>query len=100
MTQENQVFVANVVVTDLTWETVALNVINWLACAIVKISAIVKIRKYRRLHEGHHFILMAMVVHNTPGRNMFCFIRDCACFFHDKWLEGHLSLSFFIQFFK
>jgi hypothetical protein len=38
-------FVANVMVTNLTWETVAMDVISQLACAIAKLNAIVKIRK-------------------------------------------------------
>ncbi len=62
MTQE-QVFVANVMVIDLTWETVAMSVIIQPKGAIVELSAIVRIRKYRRLHDKHHFISMAMEVH-------------------------------------
>jgi len=31
---------------------------------------------------------------------MDCFIKECACFFHDRRLRGHLYLSFCIQFFK
>jgi hypothetical protein len=50
--------------------------------------------------EGHHFILMAMEVHNTPGRDIDRFIRKGAQFFHDKESRSHLSLSFCIQFFK
>jgi hypothetical protein len=52
-----------VVVIDLTWEIMALNVITLLAGAAMKFSAIIKICKYRGLHEGHHFIMMAMEVH-------------------------------------
>jgi hypothetical protein len=48
------------------------------------------------LHEGHHFILMAMEVHNAPR----CFIRECVCLFHNRQSKGHLSLYFSIQFFK
>ncbi len=75
MIHEDQVFVANVVVIDLTWEIVVTNVINQPLGAVVKISAIVKIRKYRRFNEGHHFIPMAMEVHNASGHDMTCFIR-------------------------
>jgi hypothetical protein len=32
---------------------------------VVKLSVIVKISKYRGFHEGHHFILMAMEVHDA-----------------------------------
>jgi hypothetical protein len=42
MTFEDQVFIANVVVIDPTWETVAMSVINRLIGATVKFSAIVK----------------------------------------------------------
>ncbi|CAK9198599.1 unnamed protein product, partial [Sphagnum troendelagicum] len=58
----DQVFVANVMVTDLTWEIVASNVISQLACVVTKFSIIIKIYKYKRFHEGHHFIPMALKV--------------------------------------
>lgn len=35
-----------------TWETMDTNVINQLVGATVELSTIVKIRKYRGLHEG------------------------------------------------
>jgi hypothetical protein len=66
----------------------------------MKLSPITKIRKYRRLHERHHFIPMAMEVHNAPGCDIDCFIKECACLFHDRQSRNHLSLSFCIQFFK
>jgi hypothetical protein len=53
MTCEDQVFVANVMVIDLTWEIVATSVINQPDGAIAELSAIVKIYKYRRLHDKH-----------------------------------------------
>ncbi len=40
-------FVADVVVIDPTWETMALNVISQLVGVATKLSAIAKIRKYR-----------------------------------------------------
>jgi len=99
MTWEDQVFIANVVVINSMWETVVLNVISQPSNTIMKLSAIVNIYKYRRLHEGHHFISMAMEVHGTPKRYMDCFIKECAHFFsHNKRLTSHLSLSFCIQF--
>ncbi len=67
MIREDQVFVANVMIIDLMQETVVMSVISQLACVVVKLSAIVKICKYKELHKGHHFILMAMEVHNTHG---------------------------------
>ncbi len=88
------------VLTDLTQETMVSNVISRSTSAIAKLSAIVKIHKYRGFQEGHHFTPMAMEVHNTPKRDMDRFIRECARLFHDKCLGGHLSLSFCIQFFK
>jgi len=54
---------------------VALNVINPSVGVIMKLNAIVKIHKYKRLHEGHHFILMAMEVHGAPRCDMDRFIR-------------------------
>jgi hypothetical protein len=80
MTQKDQVFVANVVVIDPMWKTVVSSVINRPRGAIVELNAIVKIRKYKGLHEGHHFILMAMEVHNTPRHDMDHFIKECALF--------------------
>ncbi len=62
----------------------ALNVITRLAGAIVELNAIVKIRKYKGLHEGLHFIFMAMEVHGAPRNDMDCFIRDCAHLFHGR----------------
>jgi hypothetical protein len=66
----------------------------------VKLGAIVKICKYRRLHEGHYFIPMAMELHNAPKHDMDCFIRECAYLFHDRQLGGHLSLFSLVQFFR
>jgi len=98
------IFVVDVVVIDPTWETMASNVISQLANAIVKLSMIAKICKYKGLYEGHHFILMVMEVHSAFrrafGRDMDCFIKECAHLFHNRGLGGHLSLSFCIQFFK
>jgi hypothetical protein len=97
---EDHVFVANVVVTDPTQEIMATNVINRLESVIVELNTIVKINKYRKLHEGHHFILMAMEVHNTSEHDMDRFIKEYACIFYNKRSEGHLSLSFCIHFFR
>lgn len=52
MTCEDQVFVANVVVTVPTWEMMVTNVISQLVGANAILNTIVKICKYRRLHEG------------------------------------------------
>jgi hypothetical protein len=84
MIREDHVFIANVVVTDPMWETMASNVISQPTDVIVDLSAIVKIRKYRGLHEGHHFIIMAMEVHGTPWHNMDHFIKECARLFHSR----------------
>jgi hypothetical protein len=79
---------------DLTRKMMASSVISqWLSVA-TKLSAIVNICKYRRFHEGHHFILMAMEVHDVPKHDMDCFIKECACFFHNRRSRGHLFLSF------
>jgi hypothetical protein len=43
---------------------------------------------------------MAMEVHNTLRHDMDCFIKECAHLFHDRQSKGHLSLSFYIQFFR
>jgi hypothetical protein len=72
MTREDQVFVADVMVINPTQETMASSVITWLASVIAKLSAIAKIRKYRELHEGHHFIPMAMEVHVCSRPPIIC----------------------------
>jgi hypothetical protein len=83
-----------------TQEMVATSVISRFTSATVELSVIVKIHKYKEIHEGHHFIPMAMEVHNALERDMDHFISECACLFHDRHLRNHLSLYFCIQFFK
>jgi hypothetical protein len=89
------------------WEMVFLNVINQPTVTIAEPIAIAKIRKYGMLHEGHHFISMAMVVHGTSGviwiissRNVFVFfminnkkIID-PCFFAFNFSNNMLVLLF------
>jgi hypothetical protein len=58
MTHKDQVFVTNVVVTNLMRKTVVSCVINQLVGVVVELKAIAKTHKYRKLHEGHHFVLM------------------------------------------
>jgi hypothetical protein len=72
------------------------SVINQLACVAMKLSTIAKICEYKGLREGHHFISMAMEVHDTPRHDMDRLIKECACLFHDRQLGGHLSFSFCI----
>jgi hypothetical protein len=97
---KNKFLLFDVMVIDLTWELKATNVINQLIGIVVEFNTITKIHKYRRFHEGHHFIPMAMEVHGAPERDMDCFIRECIHLFHNRQSRGHLSLSFCIQFFK
>jgi hypothetical protein len=75
---------------------VVANVINQPIGAVVKLNTIVKIRNYKRLHEGHHFIPMAMEVHDTRKYDMDRFIKECAHLFHNKQSKDNLSLSFYI----
>jgi hypothetical protein len=63
---------------------VASSVITHPLGATTKLNTIVKICKYRGLHERHHFIPMAMEIHNAFGLDMNCFIKECARFFHDR----------------
>jgi hypothetical protein len=58
--------------------------INQLVGAAAKLNTIGIIHKYRGLHEGHHFILMAMEVHNSPMRDMDHFNKECVRIFHDR----------------
>jgi len=92
MTWEDQVFIANVMFIDPTWKLVALNVIGWPVNSIAKLNTITKIHKYKRFHEGHQFILMAMEMHDAPKHDMGHFIKECAYLLHDRQLKGYLSL--------
>ncbi len=58
-----------------------LSVIIRLAGVVTNFNTIAKIRKYKKFHEEHHFIPMAMEVHNALERDMDHFIRECAHFF-------------------
>ncbi len=78
----------------------ALSVINRPIGVVAELSAIVKIHKYIKLQEGHHFISMAMEVHDAPRHDTDHFIRECVHLFHDRRSKGHLFLYFCIQFFK
>jgi hypothetical protein len=100
ITWKDQVFVVDVVIINPMWETMALSVITQPVGAIAKHNAIDNIHNYRRFHEVHHLISMAMEVHGAPRCDMDRFMRECACLFHNRRLRGHLSLSFCIQFFK
>jgi hypothetical protein len=62
-------------------EIVVSNVISWLISVVTKFNTIGKIHKYKVLHEGHDFILMAMEVDDTPECDMDHFINECARFF-------------------
>jgi hypothetical protein len=55
---------------------VATSVNNWPTNAFLERRAIAKIHKHKGLHEGHHFILMAMEVHSAHGCDMHHFIRE------------------------
>ncbi len=60
---------------NLTPEMIVTSVISRPIGVVAKLSTIVKIYKYKGLHEGHHFILMTMEVHDAPGSDMNHFIR-------------------------
>jgi len=49
------------------WETMFLNAIHQPTVTIAELIAIAKICKYKTFHEGHHFILLGMVVHGISG---------------------------------
>jgi len=100
MTWKDHVFVVNVMVIDLTQETLASSVINPLVGATVEPSAITKIHKYKRIQKRHHFIPMAMEVHDALEHDMDRFIKEFVHLFHNRRSKGHLYLSFCIQFFK
>jgi hypothetical protein len=75
---------------------VDLGVINWPMGVATNYNVIIKIHKYRRLHEVHRFILMAVQVHNAPKHDMDRFIKECARLFHDRWSKDQLYLFFLI----
>jgi hypothetical protein len=47
MIHEDQIFLVDVVVIDLTWEMVTTIIISWPTSVVTKLNAIVKIHKYR-----------------------------------------------------
>jgi hypothetical protein len=61
-----------------------LKVISRPTSAVVKLSTIDKIHKYRGFQEGHHFIPMAMEMHSAPMHDRNCFLREYAGFSHDR----------------
>ncbi len=88
ITNENQVFVADVIIMNLTQEMVATNVIHQITGVVAKLNTIIKIHKYRRIHEKHHF----MEVHGTLGRDIYHFIRECACIFSRETIKRSFIL--------
>jgi hypothetical protein len=58
-----------------------------LTIAATEFSVIAKICKYKKFHEAHHIILMAMEVHGALRHNMDCFIKECARFFKKEDLK-------------
>jgi hypothetical protein len=60
-----------VVIIDPTWEMMASSVISQPVGVIAELSAIAKIYKYKGLHERHHFIPIAVEVHDTPRCDMW-----------------------------
>jgi hypothetical protein len=68
------------------------NVISRPAGAVAKISVIAKMHKYRGLHQGHHFISMAMKVHGAPWCDIDRFIKKCVHLFHDRQSNYYLFL--------
>jgi len=80
MTRKDQVFIVNVVVTNPTWEMVVLSVISWPIGVAMELNTITKIHKFKGLQQGHHFISMAMKVHNTRGHEMDRFIKKSSSF--------------------
>jgi hypothetical protein len=94
MNRKDQVFVVDVVVINPMREMMALSVISQPIGAVVEFSAIAKFHKFRRLHETHCFIPMAMEVHGIPRHDMDHFIKECARLFHDRQLRGHFIFVF------
>ncbi len=71
------------------------SVISQPTSVTMEFNVVAKIYKYRQIHEGYHFIPMAMEVHGTLGCDMDYFIRESIRLFHDRQLRGHLSLFFY-----
>jgi len=71
-------------VIDSTRKMVTSSVISRQTSVVIKLSTIAKIHKYKRLYEKHHFIPMAMEVHDAPKCDMDYFIKKYACLFHDR----------------
>jgi hypothetical protein len=55
------IFILDVVVINLMWEIMPLNVIGRPTYVVVEFNAIIKIHEYRGFHEGHHFSMVMEV---------------------------------------
>ncbi len=93
------------VVIDPMWEMVAFSVISQPVGVVAELSAIAKIHKYKGFMKGTILFQWPWrcTTHGgaqAPKHDMFCFIRECACLFHNRQSRGHLSLFFCIQFFR
>jgi hypothetical protein len=75
---------ANMVVTNPMWETMATSVNSQPIGLAMELNATNKICKYRKFHEEHHFIPMAMEVHNPSGHDKDHFIMECVYIFHNR----------------
>jgi hypothetical protein len=84
MTREDHVFIANVVVIDPMWETMASSVITRPIGVVANFNDVAKIHKYRGFHEEHHFLPMAMEVHSALGCDMDRFMKECTYLIHDR----------------
>jgi hypothetical protein len=103
MTHENQVFVVDVVVIDLTWKMVVTSVINQPTCVVPKLNTIAKIRKYKRLHVRHHFFqwpwrspthLGLIWIVSSKSVLVFSMINDVSLFFCIQFFRLHNNIAF------
>jgi len=70
------------------------SVISQSTSVIIELNTIAKICKYKKFHEEHHFIPIAVKVHSALGHDVNHFVRECIRLFHNRRSKGHLSLSF------
>ncbi|KAG6542682.1 hypothetical protein Mapa_015917 [Marchantia paleacea] len=99
LVREDQVTVADVVVTDPTRDTVSEGVIThppgWAAS-----GAAVKVSKYRGMQRGHLFVPLALELYGAMDTDFDMFVRECARAYHTRRHVVSLSLAYLIAYFR
>ncbi|KAG6551070.1 hypothetical protein Mapa_007305 [Marchantia paleacea] len=97
---EDQVTVADVVVTDPTRDTVSEGVITHLPGWATSGAAAAKVSKYRGMQRGHLFVPLALELYGAMDTDFDMFVRECARAYHTRRHGVSLSLASCIAYFR